>query len=169
MHFDVSVATVDFHPPGHVSFAKTHGKRPQERITVGGREQLLWPEHCVQGSFGAELAGGWDHGKLDKIIYKGTALEVDSYSAFFDNAYLNSTDLDLFLKARGIKTLYIAGLTTEYCVKFSVLDAIRLGYEVYLVVDACCAVDEHPGDGKRAIRAMVDAGAHTVSSTELMR
>ncbi|MFN4175050.1 MAG: isochorismatase family protein, partial [Parachlamydiaceae bacterium] len=106
--FDLIIATKDYHPPLHVSFASTHGKHIGEVINNNDTPQILWIEHCVQGSKGSDFAPGWDASKVNRIIYKGTNIGVDSYSTFFDNGHMQETGLDAYLKEQGIDTIYIA-------------------------------------------------------------
>lgn len=160
--FDLIIASKDWHPQKHESFAMTHGKNPGEKIILEGLEQILWPTHCVQESHGSEFASGWESSKIDKIIYKGADKKIDSYSVFFDNAHRKTTGLDEFLKEQKIKTLYIAGLATDYCVKYSVLDALHLGYEVYVVKEGCRGVNLSPDDEREALQEMELAGAHLI-------
>lgn len=167
--FDLIVASQDWHPQQHASFAAVHGKQPGENITLAGVEQTLWPIHCVQGSKGADLAPGWQKDKVDATIHKGTAEKVDSYSVFFDNARNSSTGLDAILKKKHISKLYIAGLATDYCVLFSVLDARKLGYEVYVVIDGCKGVNIHPGDDLKALQQMQQCGAFLITSAYLCK
>lgn len=143
-HFSQLIVTQDWHPPGHVSFA-----------TAGGS----WPNHCIQGSRGAELS---DRLKLPEGVhrfYKGSDPLVDSYSAFFDNDHLHSTGLAESLREWGVDQLYLMGLTTEYCVKYSALDALALGFKTVVIVDGCRAVDLNPGDGERALKELQAKGA----------
>ncbi|MBA3239040.1 MAG: bifunctional nicotinamidase/pyrazinamidase [Parachlamydiaceae bacterium] len=160
--FDLIIASKDWHPQKHESFAVTHDKNPGEKILLEGLEQILWPTHCVKESHGSEFALGWESSKVDKIIFKGTNKKIDSYSVFFDNAHRKSTGLDELLKKQQIKTLYIAGLATDYCVKYSVLDALELGYEVYVVKGGCRAVNLSPDDERKALEEMKFAGAHLI-------
>lgn len=164
--FDFIVASKDWHPKQHGSFAATHGKQPAEKILLEGVEQILWPTHCVQGSAGADFAQGWDSSKVQAIVYKGIEEKIDSYSAFFDNALLRSTGLFDLLKEKKIRRIYIAGLTTDYCIKYSVLDALQLGFEVYVVTDACGAVNINADDDKKAFIEMEQAGAHLTDSIQ---
>lgn len=165
--FDCIVGSKDFHPADHVSFAATHHKKPGERVKVKGREQILWPVHCVQGTPGAEFYPGWDNTKIEKIFFKGTDKGIDSYSAFFDNNREKSTGLDEYLKKRKVDTLYIAGLTTEYCVKYSTLDAIDLGLEVYVVVDGCKGVNLQKNDAENALREIEEMGGRLVHGKDI--
>lgn len=167
--FDLIVASKDWHPKQHGSFASTHGKQPSEVILLEGLEQILWPAHCIQNSEGASFAPGWDHTKVESIVYKGTEENIDSYSAFFDNAHRRSTGLYDLLNEINITTLYIAGLTTDYCVKSSALDALKLGLDVYVVTDGCRAVNLNPGDDIKALKEMEQAGAHVIDSTQAIK
>lgn len=164
MPFDVIVATKDWHPEDHKSFASQHGKKPGDQISLKGLNQILWPDHCVQGTKGAEFAPGWNSHLVKHVFHKGTDKFVDSYSTFFDNGHLISTGLSDFLKKRNIKDLYVLGLATDYCVKFSVLDALAEGFNVYVVADGCRAVNLQPGDDQRALDEMRTKGAHIVDA-----
>jgi len=166
-NFDRIVASKDWHPRHHGSFASAHGKKVGEVVDLYGLPQILWPDHCVQESQGADFGGDWNPGKLDKIIPKGTNPKIDSYSAFFDNGHTQSTGLEEYLRKEGIETIYLAGLTTEYCVKFSALDALKLGFEVYIVEDACKAVNLKRGEHERAIQEMHAAGAHITRAADV--
>jgi nicotinamidase/pyrazinamidase len=165
--FDVIVATKDWHPPGHGSFATSHHKQPGEHTVLAGLDQILWPEHCVQGTSGAEFGPGWDTSKVKRIFLKGIEKNIDSYSTFFDNGHLRTTGLEVFLRQKGIKDVYIAGLTTDFCVKYSVLDAIELGFNAYVIADACRGVNLEKGDDARALEYMRKAGAHIMTSKDL--
>jgi nicotinamidase/pyrazinamidase len=134
--FDLIVATKDWHPSHHVSFATTHNKMPGETITINHLEQILWPIHCIQGEYGAELSSELQTERIAKIIHKGTDEDIDSYSTFYDNCRKKSTGLSTYLKKHKIDELYLAGLATDYCVKYSVLDALHLGFKTFVIVDA---------------------------------
>jgi nicotinamidase/pyrazinamidase len=164
-HFTSVVATQDWHPLEHGSFAANHpGTEPGQVIDLHGLSQVLWPVHCVQGSRGAELHPGLARSGIHEVIQKGTDPTVDSYSGFFDNGKRKATGLAAWLEQRWIKRLYILGLATDYCVRATALDARALGFDVWLVEDGCRAVDLHPGDGDRAIAAMRDAGVNVIDS-----
>jgi nicotinamidase/pyrazinamidase len=165
--FDIVIATKDWHPSDHESFAVSQGKTPGEIIDLFGLEQILWPVHCVQGTQGAEFTPGWDVRRITKVFYKGTDKTMDSYSTFYDNGHRHSTGLESYLKEQGIHDIYIAGLATDYCVKYSVLDALKSGFNIYVVEDACKAVNLNDGDDKKALEEMREAGAHIVTSRHL--
>ncbi len=167
--FEIIVATQDYHPADHVSFAASHlGKKIGDVIQVGGGEQILWPVHCVNGTKGAELSASLDQDKINRCFLKGTNKEIDSYSAFFDNQKHASTGVDTFLKLYHVTELYIAGLVTEYCVLYSSLDALQLGFQVSVVVDACRAINLQPHDEALSFAAITAAGGKLVTSKEVL-
>ncbi len=169
LHFDLVLATQAWHPADHGSFAANHdGKAPGELIELGGQPQILWPNHCVQGSPGAELAPGLERAKIEKVFFKGVDRDVDSYSAFFDNAAQRSTGLAEYLRGVGVSEVYVMGLATDYCVQFSAIDAAKLGLVTYAIEDGCRGVDLQPGDSGRAFGAMRRAGVEIVSSGEIL-
>jgi nicotinamidase/pyrazinamidase len=140
-HFDIVVATQDWHPANHVSFAANHlWRKPGQTINVDGLLQTLWTMHCVQNSFGALFHRALYTEGVSKIIHKGVDALVDACSAFFDNRK-NQTNLNGYLRAYGIDTVYIMGLEPANCVKNTALDAISLGYKTYLIEDGCHGVD----------------------------
>lgn len=165
--FDFIIATQDWHPAGHGSFASTHHKGAGEIISLNGIPQILWPDHCVQGTKGAEFHPEWDPSKVSRIFHKGIEKNIDSYSTFFDNGHLRSTGLSEYLHKNAIKKLFLAGLATDYCVKYSVLDACWLGFETYVIIDACRGVNLHSLDSEEAIEEMKRAGAHILLSEEI--
>lgn len=155
--FDTVILTQDWHPSGHSSFASQHaGLNPFETTEMPYGTQVLWPDHCVQGTNGAAF-----HTDLrtdgDLIIRKGFRPEIDSYSAFFENDQSTPTGLDGYLRTRGISELVMAGLATDFCVHFSAVDAARLGFDVEVRLDACRAIDMD-GSLEAALQAMRDAG-----------
>ncbi len=169
LHFDLVVATQDWHPAGHGSFAASHpGKSPGEIIELGGQPQVLWPVHCVQGTAGAELAPDLERAKIDKVFFKGVDSDVDSYSAFFDNASQRSTGLGEYLREAGVDEVYVMGLATDYCVQYSALDAVELGFATYVIENGCRGVELEAGDCDRAFDAMRQAGVKIVSSSEVL-
>ncbi len=166
--FSVRVATQDWHPRGHGSFASRHpGRKPFDRGELGGLPQVYWPDHCVQGTRGAELHPGLDQSGIQAIIRKGMDPETDSYSGFSDNAGRNPTGLDGYLRALGARKIYLAGLALDYCVRWSALDARRLLPEaqVHVIVDATRPVD--PATGAEALRDLSHAGVRLVQSAEV--
>lgn len=166
--FDLVLATQDWHPPNHASFAANHPhKKPGDTIELAGLQQILWPTHCVQHTPGAALADELDTGRLENIIQKGTDPRIDSYSGFFDNSRRHATGLEDYLRQHSVTNVYILGLATDYCVKFTVLDACRLGFETHLIVDGCRGVERAPGDTDRALQDMQQAGAHLIHSDQL--
>ena len=140
--FDLVVATQDWHPAGHQSFASSHpGRTVFDQIDLHGLPQVLWPDHCVQGTPGAALHPALHPNRIEAIFRKGTNPEIDSYSAFFDNGHRKSTGLADYLRGRGITTVHVAGLAADYCVYFSALDALREGFTTFLIEDATRAID----------------------------
>lgn len=167
--FTLVTATQDWHPADHGSFAVNHpGTVPGDMIELGGVEQVLWPSHCVQGTPGAELHRDVRVIDIDHIVHKGTDRDVDSYSTFFDNARKRETGLDDYLKSQDVDEIVIMGLATDYCVQFSVLDALELRYAVTVIADGCRGIDLHPGDVERAWTRMRDAGAVVVQSSDIL-
>lgn len=167
--FPIVVATQDWHPAAHESFAANHpGQKPGDRIDLRGLPQILWPVHCVQGTAGADFAPGLARGPIVKVFTKGTDPATDSYSGFFDNARRHSTGLAEWLRARGVTGVFIAGLATDYCVKATALDAVSEGFRTHLVADACRGVNLHPGDSDRALDEMRRAGVEITDSAALI-
>ena len=168
-HFDIVVATQDWHPADHGSFAANHPwRKPGQVIDLNGLDQVLWPIHCVQGSFGADFAPELDQSGITAVFQKGTDPGIDSYSGFYDNGHRKSTGLAEWLKEQGVDTVYILGLAADYCVKFTALDAIREGFETYLIEDATRGVNLQPGDVEKAIAEMQAAGVHLVQPETLL-
>lgn len=167
MPFDVKIATKDWHPKNHGSFATTHGLKPLDHIKIHGMDQILWPEHCVQNSYGAEISEKIDIKEIDKVIHKGVNKDVDSYSAFFDNEHIQSTGLYDYLKEKEVDTVYIAGLATDYCVKYSALDALKLGFKTFVLTDCCHAVNLHKEDERLAFEEMKNKGITLIDSKTL--
>lgn len=161
------IATKDWHPITHKSFANNSNGKIGEVGILNGLPQVWWPNHCVQNTFGSEFHPELNSNLIDKTIFKGASEEIDSYSGFFDNGKLKKTELDTILKANNIDTLYIMGLATDYCVKFSVLDALELGYKVYLIEDGCRGVNLTPTDSLDSIKEMKNKGAIIIKSFEI--
>lgn len=159
------ISTKDWHPKNHKSFAVNSNKIIGEIGELNGLPQVWWPEHCIEYSFGAEL-----HPELlyiENTIYKGTDPNVDSYSAFFDNGRKRKTQLGNILRKKGIHEIYIVGLATDYCVKYTVLDAIDLDFKVNIVEDACKGVNLQEFDSELALKEIVHKGAHLIKSTDI--
>ncbi len=165
--FDNVVVTQDWHTPGHASFASAHaGKKPFESTKLGYGNQVLWPDHCVQGTPGAAFHPGLDLAAADLILRKGFRPHVDSYSAFFENDRATPTGLAGYLRERGVTEVWLAGLATDFCVHFSALDAARLGLGVTLLEDACREIDLD-GSHAAALAAMAGAGVAVARTTDL--
>jgi nicotinamidase/pyrazinamidase len=166
--FDLVVATQDWHPPDHGSFAANHpGRKVYEMIDLAGLPQVLWPVHCVQGTPGAELVRSLDTSRIARVFQKGTDRAIDSYSGFFDNGHRKSTGLGQYLRERGVTDVYVCGLATDFCVKFTSLDAKQLGFETSLIEDASRGVNVKPGDVARAVEEMRQAGVRIIRAAEL--
>jgi len=160
--FDHVILTQDWHPRHHSCFASQHdGHDPFSLITMPYGEQTLWPDHCVQGSGGAEFHDGLNCERAELIIRKGYRPAIDSYSAFFENDKTTATGLGGALKERGIRAVTMAGLATDFCVAFSALDAVRLGFDVTVVMSACRAIDLN-GSLDAAVDEMKQAGVTLV-------
>ena len=140
--FDLVVATHDWHPPNHKSFASQHAdKNIFEEITLNGLPQVLWPDHCIVETAGARFAAGLEGKNIEAIFRKGMETEIDSYSGFFDNGKKKATGLDAFLKGRGVSSIFVAGLAADYCVYFTALDGLELGFQSTIITDATRAIN----------------------------
>ena len=158
--FELIVATQDWHPADHGSFAANHpGKLIFETIDLHGLPQTLWPVHCVQNTGGALFATGLETRRIARVFPKGTDRHIDSYSGFFDNGHRGDTGLAEWLRGQGVTELTLGGLATDYCVKFTALDALECGFKVNLHLTACRGVDLQPGDCDKAVAAMRERGA----------
>jgi len=167
-HFELVLATKDWHPPDHGSFAANHpGKKPGDRIILDGIDQILWPVHCVQNTRGAEFAPSFDTSRIAHVFHKGIERNIDSYSTFFDNAHRRHTGLAHYLKERSTKDIYLLGLALDYCVKDSALDARQLGLNTHVILDGCRGIDLEPGDIDRALDEMKRVGAVLLQSSDL--
>ncbi len=163
--FDIVVATQDWHPADHGSFAANHpGRKVFENIDLHGLPQTLWPVHCVENTYGAEFADKLETARIEKVFRKGTRPEIDSYSGFHDNGHRHSTGMAEWLRERGITRVTICGLATDYCVKFTALDAIDEGFEVTLATAASRGVNLQPGDIQRAMDEMKQRGVAMATS-----
>lgn len=167
--FEFIVATKDWHPGNHGSFASNHsGKKVGDIVDLAGIKQFLWPEHCIQNTKGSEFYEELNISGINAVFEKGTNPMVDSYSGFFDNGRKQSTGLDDYLKKYGIKQVYIVGVATDYCVKFTALDAVVLGYETFLIVDGCSGVNINIGDVDNAIDEMRKYNVKCTTSSEIL-
>ena len=159
------VATKDWHPANHISFASQHeGHEPMETIEVDGLDQILWPDHCVQATEGAEFHPEFDVHPIDVIVHKGTNPVLDSYSAFFENDHKTPTGLTGYLQSLDISTVYIVGLAADVCVYFSALDARKVGLQTYLITDGTRGVDQPEGNVERTREDMKEQGVHFIAS-----
>ena len=162
--FGLVVATQDWHPAGHASFASSHpGKNVYDAVMIDGVEQILWPDHCVQGSRGAELARAFNTNRVEAIFRKGTDPGIDSYSAFYDNARRKSTGLEGYLKWKKVDRVVLAGLAADFCVSYSIMDALAMGFGAVLVKDATRAISE---EGFRAAEKAILAKGGTIALSE---
>jgi nicotinamidase/pyrazinamidase len=168
--FSLVVATQDWHPPTHGSFASNHpGRKPGELIDLNGLTQVLWPNHCVQESAGSEFVKRLNRERITKVFRKGTDAGIDSYSGFFDNGHRKATGLSAYLKEKGVDEVFVLGVATDYCVKFTALDAVREGFKTTLVEDGCRGVNLQANDSIQAVAEMKAAGIQIVQSRSLTR
>lgn len=164
--FERVVATQDWHPQSHKSFASAHrGKNVFEQVELAGLPQTLWPDHCVQGTPGAELSPAVDWNSTEAIFRKGTSPEIDSYSGFYDNGHRKATGLAAYLKGHGVRTIYLAGLAADYCVYFTAKDALAEGFNVVLIEDATRAIDEQ--GYQKARKDLIEKGGRILHSSEI--
>lgn len=166
-YFDLVVATQDWHPNDHKSFAANHlNKKSFETIEWNGLQQVLWPVHCVQGSSGADFSKELQMAKAEAIFRKGTDPQIDSYSGFYDNGHIKSTGLAHYLKGKGITAVYVAGLAADYCVYFTALDAMAEGFETFIIEDATRAISN---DGfEKAKMDLEQKGGQILLSSSIM-
>jgi nicotinamidase/pyrazinamidase len=164
-HFELVVATQDWHPLDHGSFAANHpGTKPYDVIDLNGLPQVLWPVHCVQETAGADFHPRLARDRISRVFPKGTDPTIDSYSGFHDNGHRRSTGMGEWLRGQGVDTVYVLGLATDYCVKFTALDARRDGFAAYLVEDGCRGVELHLHDADRAVDDMRAGGVVVIDS-----
>ena len=156
--YDQVVLTQDWHPANHKSFASNNGKNVGETISLNGVPQFMWPDHCMQGTFGADFHSDLNRDKVTHIIQKGKNPEIDSYSAFQDNNHFMKTGLEDFLRYHDIQLVEIVGLALDYCVKFTALDAVNAGFVTCLHFNGTKAVNVKPENGKNAIYDMLERG-----------
>lgn len=165
-HFDLVVATQDWHPPDHKSFASSHlGKKIFDEIILDGLLQVLWPDHCVQETKGAEFSSLLNTKKIEAIFRKGMDKNIDSYSGFFDNGKKKATGMDAYLKGRGITEIYVTGLAADYCVNFTASDGLYLGFESTIITDATRPIDEE--NLKKAMEEFISKGGKEINSRQL--
>ena len=170
--FTHAFATQDWHPPGHLSFASAHpGRRPYESIEMPYGPQTLWPDHAVQGTANAALHPGLNTSRIEVIIRKGYDRTIDSYSTFFENDHRTPTGLDGWLRSRGMTRIFLAGLATDFCVAWSAEDAVRLGFDVVVIEDACRGIALPVAEGRttlnQAHERLAALGVRFISSTDL--
>ncbi|WP_446469164.1 bifunctional nicotinamidase/pyrazinamidase [Xenorhabdus stockiae] len=161
------IASQDWHPSNHMSFAVNSGQPVGELGVLNGIPQIWWPVHCVQGQSGADFHPALNQAAIGEIFRKGENPQIDSYSAFFDNDHKNATRLHGWLSEQHINRLLILGIATDYCVKFTVLDALEHGYETYVITEGCRGVNIHADDSQRAIEEMAAKGAKFTSLKEI--
>jgi nicotinamidase/pyrazinamidase len=162
------VLTQDWHTPGHTSFASSHeGKKPFEVIKLPYGDQVLWPDHCVQGSSGAEISSGITIPHAELVVRKGYHKDIDSYSAFFEADHKTPTGLAGYLKQRGMNTVFVTGLATDFCVGWTAIDARRSGFTTYVIEDACRGIDVQ-GSLEKAWTSMAKAGVRRIKSSDVM-
>lgn len=165
--FDTVILTQDWHPKGHSSFASVHeGKKPYDTIEMDYGEQVLWPDHCVQGTPGAAFHPEMDTTRAQLIIRKGFSKQLDSYSTFFENDHKTPTGLTGYLKNQSIDTLYLCGLATDFCVFWSALDGIQEGFDVFVIEDAVKGIDID-GSVAAAWHGMEKAGVKRIASSDI--
>jgi nicotinamidase/pyrazinamidase len=166
--FEHIILTQDWHTPDHYSFASTHrGRKPFEQMTVRYGEQTLWPDHCVQGTRGADFHPALQLPQAELVLRKGFRREIDSYSAFFENDHATTTGLSAYLRERGLTRVFLAGLAYDYCVGYSALDARRLRLPAIVLRDACRAIDLN-GSAMRIESDFAKAGVEVVDSRSLL-
>jgi nicotinamidase/pyrazinamidase len=162
------ILTQDWHPRGHISFASTHaGAEPYTAVEAAYGAQALWPDHCVQGTRGAEFHPGLAVAHAELILRKGFRVNVDSYSAFLENDHLTPTGLAGYLRERGLKRLFLCGLAYDFCVRFSAIDGTALDFECLVIEDACRAV-VLPGSVEAADQAFEEAGVQRIRAADVL-
>jgi nicotinamidase/pyrazinamidase len=164
--FDLVVATQDWHPPSHKSFASNHDdKMPFDKISLGGLEQVLWPDHCVQGTSGAEFHHLLAMNKVEAIFRKGMDPDIDSYSGFYDNGHKKSTGLTGYLRDRRVESVYVCGLAGDYCVYYTAKDALAEGFKTFLITDATRSII--PSDFQKALGDIRRSGGMIITDDDL--
>jgi nicotinamidase/pyrazinamidase len=165
--FDLVVATQDWHPNNHKSFASQHqGKSAFEVIDLDGLQQVLWPDHCIQGTKGADFSDKLEMKKVEAIFRKGTASNIDSYSGFYDNGHRKTTGLADYLKGKNVSEVYVAGLAADYCVYFTAKDALREGFKTFFIEDATRAINTEGFE--KAKKDLLNKGGYIIDSKSLL-
>jgi nicotinamidase/pyrazinamidase len=166
--FALVVATKDWHPLMHKSFASAHaGTRPFEKINLHGHDQVLWPDHCIQGSEGAQFHRDLNTHRVEAIFRKGMDPEIDSYSGFYDNGYRKSTGLAGYLRERKVRKVYVCGLAGDFCVYYTAKDSLKENFETYLIEDVTRSIDEPAFEVAK--QDLMTMGGQTIRSNELYR
>ena len=161
--FDLVVATQDWHPAGHKSFASSHpGKKVFEEIILDGLPQVLWPDHCVQETYGAEFSSLLSSKKIEAIFRKGMEKNIDSYSGFFDNGKKKATGMGDYLKGRGVKSIFVTGLAGDFCVNYTATDGLELGFQSTIILNATKAINEE--NFKKAMEIFKTKGGNVIDS-----
>jgi len=165
--FDLVIATQDWHPENHSSFASNHpGNKPYDIIVLNGMKQILWPDHCVQGSKGADFPSELEIRKIAAVFRKGMNHEIDSYSSFYDNGHLVSTGLSGYLKDKGITELFFCGLAGDICVYYSILDSLKEGFSSTLIEDAACPLNREKFE--KIKNELLKMGVRVVNSNDIL-
>lgn len=166
-YFDLIIATQDWHPKDHGSFASNHpGKKPFEKTMLSGLEQILWPDHCVQGSSGAEFSKLLEVNNIEAIFRKGMDKKIDSYSGFFDNGKLKNTGLAAYLKGRNVDEIFVVGLAGDFCVFFTSMDAIDAGFKTNMIEDATRSIDGN--NFQNCIKTLKAKGGNVIDSSTIL-
>jgi nicotinamidase/pyrazinamidase len=166
--FKLVLATQDWHPANHKGFASSHpGRKPGDTVLLKKITQTLWPTHCVQNTRGAELTPALMLNRVNKVFRKGTDIDIDGYSAFFDSGHTRATGLHEYLHDKGVTEVHVLGLGTEVCVKATALDALALGFKTFLIEDACRGLNLKPDDAKAAVEELRTAGVTVIQSRDL--
>ncbi len=163
------IATQDWHPEDHLSFASNHrGKSIYDEVEINGIKQVLWPAHCVMGSNGAGFHPDLDQNRFHLIIRKGTDPQIDSYSAFLENDKKTKTGLEGYIRSNNIEEVFLCGLATDYCVFFTAMDAAELGFKTTVILDLCRGVDMPENNIRRSINIMIGKGITMINISEIL-
>ena len=159
--YDLVIATKDWHPKNHISFASNHpDKKIGDIINVNGVDQVLWPDHCIQNSYGSDFPEQLDISKLAKVIYKGSDANIDSYSGFFDNGHFRSTGLSDYLKSKDVYKIDYVGLATDYCLKYTAIDSVSEGFKTRVLINCIKGIEEK--DCELALNEMKSKGVELI-------